>query len=97
MRANLLRISIVLFIIFPFELYSKEENLSPCDCSSIVISTQEQQAGCTANVKRETCPQFREIEQWQQTLRRQRELREFEDRIPPPPRTSSRSSIPSRR
>ncbi len=80
MGTNLLRFSIILFILFPLAVYSDEENPSACDCNTIVISAQEQQDGCPASVKREACPTFREIEQWQMRLRQQREQRRrFDD------------------
>ncbi len=82
MRMYLLRFSIVFFILFPLKVYSDEENLSACDCNTIVVSTQEEQDGCPASVKREACPQFREMEQWQIRLRNQQELRRFERRMP---------------
>ena len=83
MGTNLLRFSIILFILFPLKVYSDEENPSACDCNAIVISTQEQQDGCPASVKREACPMFREMEQWQIRLRSQREQRRLEDRMNP--------------
>ena len=79
----LLRFSIVFFILFPLKVYSDEENLSACDCNTIVVNTQEEQDGCPASVKRETCPTFREIEQWQMRLRHQQEQRRLEDRMNP--------------
>jgi len=79
----LLRFFIVFFILFPLKVYSDEENPSACDCSTIVTSTQEQLDGCPARIKSETCPQFREIEQWQTRLRNEQELRQFERRMSP--------------
>jgi len=83
MGAYLLRFSIVFFILFPLKVYSDEENPSACDCSTIVTSTQEQLDGCPARIKRETCPQFREIEQWQMKLRHQQEQRRINDSMNP--------------
>ena len=79
----LLRFSIVFFILFPLKVYSYEENPSACDCNTIVISTQEQQDGCPASIKREACPTFREVEQWQIRLHHQQEQRRLEDRMNP--------------
>ena len=89
MGTNLLRLSIIMFIIFSFEVYSNEEDPEACDCNTIVISTEEALNGCPANVKSQTCEKFREIVEWQSTLKKQQELRRYEDRY--------KQGIPSRR
>ena len=83
MVAYLLRFSTVLFIIFPLNVYSSEDDPSACDCNTIVISDQEEQGGCPASVKGEACPQFRNIEEWQMRLRQQQKLKRLEDRMNP--------------
>ena len=83
MRMYLLRFSMIFFILFPLKVYSDEENPSACDCNTIVVSTQEELDGCSAKIKREACPTFREIEKWQMKLRNQQVQRRLNDSMNP--------------
>ena len=67
----------------PLHAQPIEDNPSACDCDQITISSEEEQGGCPDSVKRETCAKFREMEQWQETLKKQKELRRLEDSMVP--------------
>lgn len=80
------KITIAVFLLInlvPFYAWPAEGDPSACDCKTIVISDDEAKNGCPASVKRETCPLFRDSEQWQQKLEKQRELKNMEDRMNP--------------
>ena len=80
------KIIIFVFLFFSFlslNIHASEDNPSACNCNTIVIGDQEEQGGCPLSVKRETCPKFREMENWQMRLRQQQKLKDLEDRMNP--------------
>jgi len=83
MGAYLLRFFIVFSILFPTSVYSSEEDPSACDCKTIHISTQEQVSGCTANVKWDECPKFRDAARGESSLLNRHRLKRLEDSMNP--------------
>jgi len=76
-------LALLLYGCNPVNSQAIENNPSACDCNTITISTDEEHGGCPASVKREACPKFREMEQWQEKLKKQEESRELENRMNP--------------
>ncbi len=91
MGMNLLRFSIVFFILFPFEVYSYEENSASCDCNILYVTEQEERDDCSGDVKKETCPEYYQILQMRNLIEQQEEARRLRDRMEP------RITLPNRR
>ena len=83
MGAYLLRLFIVFSILFPATVNSKEEDPSSCDCKTINISTEEQLNGCTADVKWDKCPKFRDAAQGGSSVLDRHRLKQLEDSMNP--------------
>jgi len=91
MEARLLRLFTVLFILFPFEVYSYEENPTVCDCNILYVTEQEEREGCPSNVKKETCSEYYQILQMRNMIEQQEEARSLRDSMEP------RITLPKRR
>ena len=64
---------LLLSILLPLEyVYSEERDTRGCNCKSLVVTSDDEAAGCTADVKMEVCAQYRQV----QILRENENLRE---------------------
>ena len=72
---------ILLFLLsglfLPGNVYSEEKDPSACDCNNLVITTDEEEAGCTDDVKREACAQYRQIEDFRESIKLQKRAERF--------------------
>ena len=84
MRRKIYTVSLLLAALFPvMKVHAVEDNPKACNCETLDVSGQEAAGGCPAHVKEQTCPLYREVQDWKERLRQQHEQRRQEKSMEP--------------